>query len=157
MALRRILREDDPALYKVCRPVQNIDRRTRELIDDMLETMYKADGCGLAASQVGILKRVVVIDCGDGAVEMINPEIILTQGEQGALEGCLSFPGQSGYVVRPDHVVARALNRKGELIEYDATGLFARAILHEVDHLDGKVFVRLVTDPPEGWEPEEEE
>ncbi len=157
MALRKILQGEDPALYKVCRPVQNIDRRICQLLDDLLDTMYEADGCGLAASQVGILRRVVVIDCGDGPVEMINPEIISTDGLQKGMEGCLSFPGQSGYVERPNHVVARAYNREGDLIEYDATGLFARAILHEVDHLDGKVYLRLVSDPPEGWSEEQEE
>lgn len=157
MALRRILRDDDPALYKVCKPVENINRRLCQLLDDMLETMYKAEGVGLAAPQVGILRRVAVIDCGDGPIELINPEVVLAEGLQQGYEGCLSFPGQAGYVERPEHVVVRALNRKGELMEYDAHGLFARALLHETDHLDGKVFLRLVTEPPEGWEPEEEE
>ncbi len=155
MALRRILQEKDPALYKVCRPVERIDKRIHTLLDDMLETMYDAEGVGLAASQVGILRRVVVIDCGDGPVEMINPEILFTEGEEGCMEGCLSFPGKSGYVVRPSHVIARAQNRNGEWVEYDATGLFARAILHETDHLDGKVYLDLVTDPPEGYNEEE--
>ncbi|MDD3920364.1 MAG: peptide deformylase [Eubacteriales bacterium] len=151
MALRRILREQDPALYKDCRPVDKINGRITTLIDDMLETMYHANGCGLAAPQVGVLRRVFVVDCGDGPVEMINPEIIETSGEQGCFEGCLSFPGESGYVVRPNHVIVRALNRKGELMEYEATELFARAVLHENDHLDGLVYKRLVTEPPEGY------
>ncbi|HWR23763.1 MAG TPA: peptide deformylase [Feifaniaceae bacterium] len=156
MALRKILQEKDPALYKVCRPVERIDKRIHTLLDDMLETMYDADGVGLAASQVGILRRVLVIDCGDGPVEMINPEILFTEGEQGCMEGCLSFPGKSGYVVRPNHVIARAQNRNGEWVEYDATGLFARAILHEADHLDGKVYIDLITEPPEGYGEDEE-
>jgi len=151
MALRKILTEKDPALYKVCRPVERIDKRIHTLLDDMLETMYDADGMGLAASQVGILRRVVVIDAGEGPVEMINPEILFTEGEQGAMEGCLSFPGKSGYVVRPAHVKARAQNRFGEWVEYDATGMFARAIMHETDHLDGRVYLDLVTEPPEGF------
>lgn len=151
MAQRKILKDNDPALYKVCRPVERIDKRICALIDDMFDTMYEADGVGLAASQVGILRRVVTIDCGDGPVEMINPEILFTEGEQGCMEGCLSFPGKSGYVVRPAHVKARAQNRNGEWIEYDATGMFARAIMHETDHLDGKVYIDLVTEPPEGY------
>ena len=152
MALRKILVDKDPALYKVCRKVEKIDDRILRLLDDMADTMYDADGVGLAAPQVGILRRVVVIDCGDGLIEMINPEVISTDGLQQGIEGCLSFPGKSGYVERPNHVVAQAYDRNGNLIEYDATGLFARAILHEVDHLDGKVYLRLVKDPPEGWE-----
>lgn len=151
MAIRRILREQEPALYKVCRPVDNINGRIQTLIDDLLDTMYRAEGCGLAASQVGVLRRVFVVDCGEGPVAMINPEIVSVSGEQGDMEGCLSFPGESGYVVRPDHVIARAQNREGEWVEYEATGLFARAILHENDHLDGKVYKRLVTEPPEGF------
>ncbi len=156
MALRKILQDKDPALYKGCRPVERIDKRIHTLLDDMLETMYDAEGVGLAACQVGILRRIVVIDCGDGPVEMINPEILFTEGEVGCMEGCLSFPGRSGYVVRPSHVIARAQNRNGEWVEYDATGLFARAILHETDHLDGKIYLDLVTEPPEGYSEEEE-
>lgn len=152
MAIRRILRGDEPALHKVCKPVGKIDKRTIELLDDLADTMYKADGAGLAAPQVGILRRVVVIDAGDGLIEMINPEILMTEGEEGCMEGCLSFPGEPGYVVRPYHVVARAMDRLGEWREYDAEGLFARAILHETDHLDGKLFTRLVTEPPEGFD-----
>ncbi len=155
MALRKILQDKDPALYKVCRPVERIDKRIHTLLDDMLETMYDAEGVGLAACQVGILRRIVVIDSGDGPVEMINPEILFTEGEVGCMEGCLSFPGRSGYVVRPSHVIARAQNRNGEWVEYDATGLFARAILHETDHLDGKIYLDLVTEPPEGYSEEE--
>ncbi len=157
MALRKILKENDPALYKVCRPVERIDKRIHQLLDDMLETMYNADGVGLAAPQVGILRRAVVIDSGDGPVEMINPEILFTEGEEGCMEGCLSFPGKSGYVVRPARVIARAQDRSGEWKEYDATGLFARAILHETDHLDGKVYIDLITEPPEGYKEDTDE
>ena len=107
---------------------------------------------GLAAPQVGILRRVVVMDCGDGLIEAINPVIISASGEQGDLEGCLSFPGKSGYVVRPNHVVMRAYDRDGSLIEYEAEGLFARCMMHECDHLDGHVYLEKVTEPPEGFD-----
>lgn len=106
---------------------------------------------------MGILKRAVVIDCGDGLVELINPEILETSGEQGGYEGCLSFPGESGYVVRPNHVRVRAMNRFGEECEYEGEGLFARAILHETDHLNGLVYKRLVTEAPEGYDENEED
>ena len=101
MAKRKIFTDDAPCLYKVCRPVERFDGKLSELIDDMAETMYAAEGCGLAASQIGILRRVAVIDCGDGLVELVNPTIVETSGEEGCFEGCLSFPGKSGYVVRP--------------------------------------------------------
>lgn len=151
MAKRKIFTEEAPCLHKVCRPVERFDEKLAELIDDMAETMYDADGCGLAASQIGILRRVVVIDCGDGLVEMVNPQIVETEGEEGRFEGCLSVPGKSGYVVRPARVKVRAFDRKGELYEYDTEGLFARAVSHEMDHLDGKLYTRLVTEPPEGY------
>ena len=152
MAKRRIMTGDAECLYKVCRKVDNFDKRLAVLLDDMAETMYDAEGVGLAAPQVGILKRAVVIDCGDGLVELINPEILETSGEQGGYEGCLSFPGESGYVVRPNHVRVRAMNRFGEECEYEGEGLFARAILHETDHLNGLVYKRLVTEAPEGYD-----
>ena len=151
MAKRRIFTGNAECLYKVCKPVDRFDRRLGILLDDMAETMYDAEGVGLAAPQVGILKRAVVIDCGDGIVELINPEILETSGEQGSFEGCLSFPGESGYVVRPNYVKVRAQNRDGDICEYEAEGLFARAVLHETDHLDGLVYKRLVTEPPEGY------
>jgi peptide deformylase len=157
MAKRRIFTGNAECLYKVCKPVDRFDRRLGILLDDMAETMYDAEGVGLAAPQVGILKRAVVIDCGDGIVELINPEILETSGEQGSFEGCLSFPGESGYVVRPNYVKVRAQNRDGDICEYDAEGLFARAVLHETDHLDGLVYKRLVTEPPEGYSEDEEE
>ena len=157
MAKRRIFTGKAECLYKVCKPVDRFDRRLGILLDDMAETMYDAEGVGLAAPQVGILKRAVVIDCGDGIVELINPEILETSGEQGSFEGCLSFPGESGYVVRPNYVKVRAQNRDGDICEYEAEGLFARAVLHETDHLDGLVYKRLVTEPPEGYSEDEEE
>ena len=157
MAKRRIFTGNAECLYKVCKPVDRFDRRLGILLDDMAETMYDAEGVGLAAPQVGILKRAVVIDCGDGIVELINPEILETSGEQGSFEGCLSFPGESGYVVRPNYVKVRAQNRDGDICEYEAEGLFARAVLHETEHLDGLVYKRLVTEPPEGYSEDEEE
>lgn len=157
MAKRRIMTGDAECLYKVCRKVDNFDKRLAVLLDDMAETMYDAEGVGLAAPQVGILKRAVVIDCGDGLVELINPEILETSGEQGGYEGCLSFPGESGYVVRPNHVRVRAMNRFGAECEYEGEGLFARAILHETDHLNGLVYKRLVTEAPEGYDENEED
>lgn len=157
MAKRRIMTGDAECLYKVCRKVDNFDKRLAVLLDDMAETMYDAEGVGLAAPQVGILKRAVVIDCGNGLVELINPEILETSGEQGGYEGCLSFPGESGYVVRPNHVRVRAMNRFGEECEYEGEGLFARAILHEMDHLNGLVYKRLVTEAPEGYDENEED
>ncbi len=157
MAKRRIMTGDAECLYKVCRKVDNFDKRLAVFLDDMAETMYDAEGVGLAAPQVGILKRAVVIDCGDGLVELINPEILETSGEQGGYEGCLSFPGESGYVVRPNHVRVRAMNRFGEECEYEGDGLFARAILHETDHLNGLVYKRLVTEAPEGYDENEED
>ncbi len=152
MAIRMIRKENDPCLYMKCREVKKFDKRLSLLIDDMIETMHDADGVGLAAPQVGILRRVVVIDIGDGPIEMVNPVILESDGEQGGMEGCLSFPGQSGYVIRPNHVKVEALDRNGDLFEYEGEGLFARAVFHECDHLDGKVYLRLVTDPPKDEE-----
>ena len=155
MAIRTIRKEKDPCLYIPCREVKKFDERLSVLIDDMIETMHAADGVGLAAPQVGVLKRVVVIDLGDGPVEMVNPVIKESSGEQGGMEGCLSFPGKSGYVIRPNYVKVEAYDRNGDLYEYEGEELFARAVFHECDHLDGKVYLRLVTDPPEGNEESE--
>ena len=155
MALRNIRKENDPCLYIPCREVKKFDARLATLIDDMIETMHDADGVGLAAPQVGILRRVVGIDIGDGPIEMVNPKILESSGEQGGMEGCLSFPGKSGYVVRPNYVRVEAYDRNGDLYEYEGEELFARAVFHECDHLDGKVYLRLVTDPPEGEDTEE--
>ena len=148
MAIRIIRKNEDPALYKTCKEVKKFDVRLSELIDDMIETMNDAEGVGLAAPQVGVLRRVCVIDVGEGPVEMVNPVILESSGEQGGMEGCLSFPGESGYVVRPNRVRVEAYDRHGDLYEYEGEGLFARAVFHETDHLDGKVYKRLITEPP---------
>ena len=142
MALREIRHyERDEVLRKKARPVERIDDRILTLLDDMAETMYNAEGVGLAAPQVGILRRVVVIDVGEGVIELINPEIIEQEGEQVGPEGCLSIPGLSGIVKRPARVVVSALNRHGERIEIEGTDLLARALCHEIDHLDGILYV----------------
>ncbi len=151
MAKRIIRKKDDPVLYKVCKDVRKFDAKLSELIDDMIETMNDADGVGLAAPQIGILRRICVIDVGDGPIELVNPVILDSSGEQGGMEGCLSFPGESGYVVRPNRVKVEAYDRHGDLYEYEGEGLFARAVFHETDHLDGKVYLRLVTEPPEDF------
>ncbi len=141
MAVMKILRLGDETLRKKSHPVTKIDRRTVGLLKDMAETMYAADGCGLAAPQVGILRRMVVIDVGDGLIELINPEIIESEGEEIGVEGCLSVPGRRGTVKRPTKVVVRALDKKGREIELTADGFLARAVCHELDHLDGIVYV----------------
>ena len=155
MAIRIIRKNEDPALYKTCKEVKKFDARLSELIDDMIETMNDAEGVGLAAPQVGVLRRVCVIDVGEGPVEMVNPVILESSGEQGGMEGCLSFPGESGYVVRPNRVKVEAYDRHGDLYEYEGEGLFARAVFHETDHLDGKVYKRLITEPPADWKEQE--
>lgn len=154
MAIRTIRTDKDPCLYKVCREVTSFDEKLGVLIDDMIETMHDADGVGLAAPQIGILRRIVVMDVGDGPVELVNPRIIAYAGKQGGYEGCLSFPGKSGYVERPNSVTLEAYDRHGVLQHYRGEGLFSRCVFHELDHLDGKVYLRLVTDPPEGFEEE---
>ena len=144
MALRTIRVEGDPVLTKISRPVDKMTPRIHDLIADMLDTMYEAMGVGLAAPQVGILKRVVVIDVGDGPIILINPEIIEKSGEQTGDEGCLSVPGMSGQVTRPDHVKVKALNEDMEEVVYEGEGLLARAFCHELDHLDGHMYVEKV-------------
>lgn len=134
----------DDKLEKVCKPVREMTQRTKELIEDMLDTMYDSEGVGLAAPQVGILKRIVVIDIGEGPIVMINPEILETSGEQTGQEGCLSLPGQAGIVTRPNYVKAKALNENMEEYIIEGTELLARAICHECDHLDGIMYVRHV-------------
>ena len=141
MAVMKILRLGDETLRKKSHPVTKIDRRTIGLLKDMAETMYAADGCGLAAPQVGLLRRMVVIDVGDGLIELINPEIIESEGEEIGVEGCLSVPGRRGTVKRPTKVVVRALDKKGREIELTAEVFLARAVCHELDHLDGTVYV----------------
>jgi len=159
MAIRTIRTGDDPCLRKKCRPVTAFDSKLSILIDDLVETMHEKEGVGLAAPQVGILRRVAVIDVedGQGPVELINPRIIASGGLQRGTEGCLSFPGQSGYVERPNSVVVEAYDRSGALYRYEGEGLFARAIFHECDHLEGEVYLRLVTQPPPDWKEEREE
>ena len=144
MALRTIRIMGDDKLEKVCKPVKEMTQRTKELIDDMLDTMYDSEGVGLAAPQVGILKRIVVIDVGEGPIVMINPEILETSGEQTGQEGCLSLPGQAGIVTRPNYVKAKALNENMEEYVIEGTELLARAVCHECDHLDGIMYVRHV-------------
>lgn len=140
MALRIIKTEEDPILRKTSRPVTEFNDRLFTLLDDMKETMYKADGVGLAAVQVGVLRRAVVIDCGDGFLELINPEIIKTSGRQKETEGCLSLPGKSGITLRPSKVKVKAQDRHGEWHEYSGEDLKARCFCHEIDHLDGILF-----------------
>ncbi len=152
MALRTIRTDDEPCLYKVCKPVEKFDGRLAQLIDDLYETMSAADGAGLAAPQVGVLRRVVVVDAGEGRIELVNPTVRLAEGCQGGYEGCLSFPGQSGYVERADHVIVEGYDRNGKLHSYDTNGFYARAIQHELDHLDGVVYLTKKTDPPEGFD-----
>lgn len=141
MAIRTIREIGDPVLTKVCKEVTEMTPRLQTLIEDMLETMYDAEGAGLAAPQVGILKRIVVIDAGDGPHVLINPRIIETSGEQTGNEGCLSVPGKTGVVTRPDYVKAVALDEEMKPIELEGTQLLARAICHELEHLDGKLYV----------------
>ena len=157
MALRTIRTEGDSVLEKVCRPVEKIDKRTKDLVGDMLETMYDACGVGLAAPQVGVLKRIVVIDIGDGPLVLVNPEILMTSGEQTGEEGCLSVPGMSGQVTRPNYVKVKALDMDMKEQEYEGEGLLARAFCHEIDHLDGKLYTRLVEGEVHDVNYEEEE
>ena len=142
MAKLNIVKYGDDILRKVCRPVEKITPRTLTLLDDMVETMRAADGCGLAAPQVGILRRIAVVEVEEGnPIELINPKIIAYAGEQHEQEGCLSLPGDWGITVRPAHVTVRALNRNGEEFEITGSDLLARALCHEIDHLDGKLFI----------------
>lgn len=144
MALRTIRVEGDHVLGKVCREVTEVTPKIVTLIDDMLETMYEANGVGLAAPQVGILKRIVVIDVGEGPIVMINPEIIESDGEQTGDEGCLSVPGKAGQVTRPNHVKARFMGEDMNEYEIEGEELLARCICHELDHLDGHLYVEKV-------------
>ena len=157
MALRKIRIQGDSVLTKVCRPVEKMTPRIKTLIEDMLDTMYDADGVGLAAPQVGVLRRVVVIDVGEGPIVMVNPEIIESDGSQTGEEGCLSLPGKSGVVTRPNHVKARAYNENMELYEIEGEELLARAISHELDHLEGHMYTEKVEGPLHDVTAEEEE
>ena len=158
MAIRNIRELGDDILRKHCREVREVTPKIQELIDDMYDTMYEAMGVGLAAPQVGILKRIVVIDVDDGnQYVLINPEILETSGSQTGQEGCLSVPGKCGQVTRAEHVKAKALNENMEEYEIEADGLLARCILHECDHLDGKLYVDLVEGELQDTVGEEEE
>ena len=162
MALREILTEGDPVLNRRSRPVEKFDQRLHELVDDMVETMYEGDGVGLAAPQIGVLRRIFVMDVGEGPVAFINPEIMEEDGEQEGPEGCLSLPGLFGIVSRPQKVRVRAQDRDGVFFEMTAEDLAARCVCHENDHLDGILFRRhsqvplCSFDELPGYEPEEE-
>ena len=144
MALRQIRIQGDAVLEKKCREITEMTPRIKELIGDMLDTMYDACGVGLAGPQVGVLKRLCVIDVGEGPIVLINPVILSTDGEQTGDEGCLSLPGKAGQVTRPNHVVVRALDENMEERELEGEGLLARAFCHEIDHLDGHMYTELV-------------
>ena len=144
MAIREIRIMGDEVLKKVCKEVKQMTPRTQDLIDDMLETMYEANGVGLAAPQVGVLKRIVVIDVGEGPIVMINPVILETSGSQTGREGCLSLPGKAGQVTRPNYVKAKALDENMEEYIIEGEELLARAICHELDHLEGHMYVEKV-------------
>ena len=153
MAIRNVVQVGDEILRKKSKPVKEFDEKLWELLDDMRETMNAANGVGLAAPQVGILRRVAVIDVGEGPIELINPVITSMKGKQREVEGCLSAPGQWGYVVRPAKVKVTAMNRYGKEFKIEGTELLARALCHEIDHLNGVVFTDLAD---EMVEPEEE-
>ena len=141
MAIRKIRIDDDPILRKKSRPVEVFDERLWQLLDDMKDTLAKAEGIGLAAPQIGVLRRVVIIDMGEGCIELINPEILETKGEQVADEACLSLPHKAGKTLRPMSVKVRAQNRNGNWVLYEGSELKARCFCHEIDHLDGKLYV----------------
>ncbi|MBR6414240.1 MAG: peptide deformylase [Oscillospiraceae bacterium] len=140
MALRKILTEGNPTLNKVCRPITAFDERLATLLDDMKETVTHANGVGLAAPQVGVLRRVVVVDLGDEIVELVNPRILEQSGEQDGLEGCLSVPNRFGLVKRPNFVKLEAQDRHGDWYEYEGEELIARCFCHELEHLDGHLY-----------------
>lgn len=149
MALRKILKIGEEALRKQTRPVEKFDARLHTLLEDMAKTMYDANGCGLAAPQVGILQRVVVIDLGgeeDKLIELVNPEILSTEGAEEGIEGCLSIPGRQGYVVRPVKLAVRAQDRHGVPFVLEAQDMLARCVCHEVDHLHGRLYVDIMTE-----------
>ena len=144
MGLRKILTDKDPALHKVCRPVTNFDKRLHKLLDDMVETLVDSGGVGLAAPQVGILRRVVVVDTGEEVLELVNPTLIETDGEQVGPEGCLSVPGKYGLVKRPYYAKVRAQNRNGDWFEAEGEELIGRCFCHELDHLDGILYTEIM-------------
>ena len=144
MGLRKILTDKEPSLHKVCRPVERFDGKLHKLLDDMVETMLDANGVGLAAPQVGILRRVVVVDTGEGILELVNPTLVETSGEQVGAEGCLSVPGKYGLVKRPYDAKVRAQDRHGEWFEAEGEELIGRCFCHELDHLDGIVYTEVM-------------
>ena len=144
MGLRKILTDKDPALHKVCRPVEKFDGRLHKLLDDMAETLEQANGVGLAAPQIGILRRVVIVDTGEEILELVNPSLLETSGEQVGAEGCLSVPGKYGLVKRPMVARVRAQDRNGDFFEAEGEELIARCVCHESDHLDGIVYTEVM-------------
>ena len=144
MGMRKILTDKEPALHKTCRPVVEFDNKLHKLLDDMAETLEDANGVGLAAPQVGILRRVVIVDTGDGILELINPSLVETDGEQEGVEGCLSVPGKYGLVKRPYYAKVKAQDRYGEWFEAEAEELIARCFCHELDHLDGILYTQVM-------------
>ena len=144
MGLRKILTDKEPALHKVCRPVEKFDWRLHKLLDDMADTLAEANGVGLAAPQVGILRRVVIVDTGEEILELVNPSLLETDGEQEGAEGCLSVPGKYGLVKRPYYAKVRAQDRDGNWFEAEGEELIARCFCHELDHLDGIVYTEVM-------------
>ncbi len=144
MGIRKIHTDAEPVLHKVCRPVEKFDWRLHKLLDDMKQTLADADGVGLAAPQVGILRRAVVVDTGEEVLELVNPSIILAEGEQEGAEGCLSVPGKYGLVKRPNHVKVRAQDRNGNWFEAEGEELTARCFCHELDHLEGILYTQVM-------------
>ena len=144
MGTRKILTDKDPALHKVCRPVEKFDGRLHKLLDDMAETLEQANGVGLAAPQIGILRRVVIVDTGEKMLELVNPTLLETSGEQVGAEGCLSVPGKYGLVKRPMVARVRAQDRNGDFFEAEGEELIARCFCHEIDHLDGIVYTEVM-------------
>ena len=144
MGIRKILTDQDPALHKVCKPVTAFDAKLHKLLDDMADTLEKAQGVGLAAPQVGILRRVVIVDTGEEILELVNPELVETSGEQEGPEGCLSVPGKYGWVKRPYYATVRAPDRFGNWFEAQGEELIARCFCHELDHLDGIVYTEVM-------------
>ena len=140
MAIRNIRKEEDPILRKKSREINIIDDKIKVLAKDMLDTMYKAEGVGLAAPQVGILKRIIVVDIGEGPIILLNPEIIFQEGRQEEVEGCLSIPNKAGVVIRPEAVKVKGMNLEGQSVEIEGSGYLARAFSHEIDHLEGVLF-----------------
>lgn len=157
MAIRMIREENEPILRKKCKPVSEITPKIVELVEDMLDTMYEANGVGLAAPQVGMLKRIVVIDVGEGPVILINPKIIEISGEQTGSEGCLSVPGKMGIVTRPNYAKVKAVDITGQNIIVEGEELMARALCHEIDHLDGVLYIDKIEGELMDVETEEDE